>query len=245
MMKRTWYTIMYITASLFAISTLLTVYSGVGLENAIIWNVLSSLNIFYASVLLPFKSQTNPFVLAASLVDGIVFALLTVLVAGWFFSFIRSINVRSMIVLSKIRKLKRHIVVVPFGHLAGALMDELGSDGVNVVAITEHDNVARRLYMENKLVVVGNPRDEEIFEAANIKTAAFVIACSADDTENALIAITAKAVNPEVKVISRLANDDNMTKIIKAGAYRIMMPEVTAGLEIGKKLIKEISKKTD
>jgi voltage-gated potassium channel len=243
MIKRTWYTLMYIAAALFAASTALTMYSGIGFGDAIIWNVLSSLNIFYASVILPFQSETTPFVLAASMLDGIVFALLTVLVASWFFSFIRSINVRGLIVLSRIKRLKGHIIVVPFNQLAGSLMEEFSARSAKAVAITERDWTARELYRKNALVVVGDPKDEETFSAANVREASFVIACSEDDTENALIAITAKAVNPNVKVIARLTRSDDIPKIVKAGAHRTVMPEATAGADIGNVLIERLKGK--
>jgi hypothetical protein len=236
MIKRTWYTILYIVIALFTASLGMTLYSGVDLQSALIWNVLSSLNIFYASVILPFNSETNPLVFISSILDGAVFALLTVLLASWFFSFIRSINVRGMIVLSKIKKLKKHVIVVPFSNLAQDLMDDFGEAGITPVAITDNDDTARELYKRNGLVVVGDPRDEETFYAANIAYADFVVACSEDITENALIVITAKAANKDIRVISKVKNHQEAAKISKAGAYMMVMPEATAGEDIGLKI---------
>ena len=68
-----------------------------------------------------------------------------------------------------------------------------------------------------------------------------MIACSEDDTENALIVITAKAANRGIKVVARVESEDDIAKLDKAGAYRTVMPEATAGAEIGGILVKKLA----
>ncbi len=58
--------------------------------------------------------------------------------------------------------------------------------------------------------------------------------------QNALISVTAKSANARAKIISRVTDYDNISKIKSAGAFRMIMPEITTGTEIGKEIVKKV-----
>ena len=240
LIKNTQYIILSVAVALFLISVSLTVLAGVAPGIAIIWNVLSSLYIYYD--LIPANLAANsPFILMSSLLDAFVFALFTVFLATWFIDLLRSINIREYVAVSRARKMVGHAIVVPYNSFSKALVEELSNSGLKAVVIAESDSQAAHLRGRSILAVVGDTNDKAVFLTAGIARASYVIACDDEDVRNAMIAITAKDVNSKIKVISRVAREDNMQKLGRAGAYKIVLPGVTAGMSIGDEIVKRLT----
>ncbi|HVC58504.1 MAG TPA: NAD(P)-binding protein [Candidatus Acidoferrales bacterium] len=236
--KSNWYTLIFIAGSLFVLSTSLTMYAGVTPVLAIITNVFQSLQIPYN--IISYTAAATPFELAANLMDTVVFALLTVILATWFYDFITSVSIKERLVLSRIRKLKEHVIVAPYNAFGKELMRNLKEAGIDAVVMANNRSELLSLVHQNELAVVGDIKLRDSFEAAGIASARYIIAASDDDLENALIAITAKTVNPHVRIISRVNKEENIPKLDIAGAYKMIMPEITAGELIGEELTKTI-----
>ncbi|MFI5412730.1 MAG: potassium channel family protein [Candidatus Micrarchaeales archaeon] len=223
---------------LFVVTYLMLIASGVDPFIALIWNVLASLDVNFA--LLPSTLISKPFVLLASFLDAFIFALFAVALAAIFFDFIKQINIKKRFVISKIRKVKQHIIIVPFNNFALSLAKELKAAGQTCVIITENETDSHRVYRQNDLAIVGDPKNIEAYNIAGIGRAKYVIACADEDLQNALISVTAKSANARAKIISRVTDYDNISKLKSAGAFRMIMPEVTAGTELGGEIIKRI-----
>ncbi|MEM3841396.1 MAG: NAD-binding protein [Candidatus Micrarchaeaceae archaeon] len=228
----------YSIAILFVAALVLTLEAGVNPYVAVIWNVLSALNVSY-SLLVPFSISQNPYILAADILDTIAFALLTVVLATVFFNFIKRVNIRSHIIDSKVGRLKGHVVIAPDGKFSRYLAEQAHKSGLEAVIITHNEKERIELHRRGILAVIGDIKSVEAFEEAGIGRASKVVACSDSDIENALVAITAKAANPHIEIISRVGNEDNVVKIGSAGALHMVMPEITVGSEIGDVLIKK------
>ena len=232
-------TILLLTAAvLFAASYIMLIAAGVDPAIGLVWNVLSSLDINLN--LLPATLSLSPLVLTANLLDAFTFALVAVALAAMFFDVIKQINFTKRVMLTKVRGIREHIIMVPYNNFTQSLNKELKASGQKTVLITESEAEARKLYRRGELVIVADPKDIETFNAAGIGRAKYVIACSEKDIENALISITAKSANPKAKIISRVGDFENISKLNSAGAYRMIMPEVTAGTEIGEEIIKKV-----
>lgn len=232
------YIIVAVAAVLFVTSVLLTIEAGVGLGLALIWNVLASLYVYYD--LIPANLVNTPPIFVASLLDAFVFALFAVFLATWFTELIRSINISEYFALSKIKRMKGHIVVVPYNSFSATLIEEMKKAGMKFVVLAEDQLQASRLYSKNVLAVVGGVRGKSSFTDAGIERASYVIACGDDDVKNALIAISAKDANPNVSVLSRVIEEENMPKLDKAGASWVIIPDVTAGASIGSEIVKRV-----
>ncbi len=231
--------LLYVAFILFMISLTLVASTGVAPAIAIIWTLLSSLDIDYP--LLPMGSVNTPFVLFANLLDAIIFALLAVSLATFFFEFIKQINITKRMTLSHVRRLKQHVIIVPYNDFAHHIIKELRAENIPTVVITDNETEAHKLYRQNVLAVVGDPKQLEAFTLAGIGSAKYVIACDDDDVQNAMIIVTAKSANARAKIISRVSSVDNIPKLDSAGAYRMIMPEITTGNEMAMEIANRIS----
>lgn len=228
--KSTQNVIVYTSLALFAIAYLLTVASGLNPLLAFFWNLLSAFDINLQ--LLPDSLVTSPAILLASLVDSLVFALMAVALASYFFEFVKQINIRNRFVLSKVRRLQQHVIIVPYNDFAHALAKDLESSNVKSVIIVQTEADAHKLYRLGIPAIVGNSKAVDAFNIAGIDRAKYVIAASDDDIENAMITVTAKSANARARIISRVERFEDIAKLDSAGAYRMIMPEVTAGTEL-------------
>ncbi len=239
--KRTQHTLIIIAIALFILSVVLTVASGISLQIALIDNALDSLQVSY--VLIPLSAASNPLILTSKLLDSAIFPMITVILAAWFFDFISNINLRERIVLSKINRLKGHVIIAPYNSFAKALQQELRNSGIKPVTIVENKRELLHLYREGELAIQGDIRSAETFDIAGINRARCVVACSRDDIQNALVTITAKAVNQSIDIIVKANDEQNLDRLERAGVYKTILVESTAGQNIGDEMVKRLLSK--
>ena len=72
-------------------------------------------------------------------------------------------------------------------------------------------------------------KDEDCLKQAKISVAKSLLLTIPSDSENLFIVVTAKNLNPDIKIISRLINPKNAKKFKQAGAEEVFLPEVESG----------------
>jgi len=75
---------------------------------------------------------------------------------------------------------------------------------------------------------------EDILEKAQIRKAKGIIACTGEDNKNVFVVLTAKDLNPNIKVATRVNDLKAKGEFERAGADVIVAPEVTGGYELAK-----------
>ncbi len=240
-LKSAQYIMVGIIVVLFAASVMLTVGAGINLVRALLDSALDALDVSY--VLIPFAMAANPLIFIAKILDAGIFPILAVLLAAWFFDFINGINFKERMVLSKLKRMKGHVIVVPSNGFARALLKELKGSSIEAVAIAENRREMRQVHNEGLFAIAGDIKSMDTFEIAGIKRARCLVACSKDDIQNALIAITAKTANPRINIIARADLEENRVKLMSAGAHVVIVPGKTAGVDIGNEIVKRVLEK--
>jgi K+ transport systems, NAD-binding component len=230
--------IITISVMFFAIALIFTIYAGVPLENAIVWNVLSSLDVTYYT--LPVSYASSPLVFGASVMDVLVFVLLAVWLAGVTFGFLKEIDISGRIIAGKIKRLRGHVIVTPYNQFAMELIGGLKGAGHRFVVITDKEKVAEGLIRDGILAIIKEPDSIETFYDAGVKSAKSVVICSESDLQNIMIGIAAKSANKDVHIISRLGDSSNAGHMETVGIYKTVSPEESAGDEIAGEVVKRI-----
>lgn len=221
---------------LFVASVLLALLAGMGFVLALIWNTLNVLGIAYS--VLQLSHINNAYLVAADFIDSVIFILLAFFLASWFYGLVKSINIGDKLIYSRIKRLSGHVIVMPYNSFAESLVHELDSAGVSCVIISEDRHAVDALRNKGHIALLGAMSSANLMHIAGIEKASYVVACGDDDTLNTLIAVTAKSANKNVRVLSRAKKEENIPKISKAGVYRIILPESSAGERIGEEIIK-------
>ena len=140
----------------------------------------------------------------------------------------------------QIRKLHNHYIVCGFGRVGRNVGHELMQTNRHFVAIDSEEmrleeNVER---FPGLLYLSGDASDDDILLSAYIEDAKGVFAVTGDDSRNLMITITAKQLNPRVRVVARSNDVRNQEKMKKAGADTVVSPDFTGGMRIASAMIR-------
>ena len=84
------------------------------------------------------------------------------------------------------------------------------------------------------LYVEGDATDEDVLKLAHIEDARALITTLPTDADNLFVVLTAKELNPGLKIISRASVDNADVKLKRAGASNVIMPDKLGGQSMAK-----------
>ena len=140
----------------------------------------------------------------------------------------------------RIRKLQHHYIVCGFGRVGRNAAHELHNTGRHFVAIDPEqarfdDNLEK---FPGLLYLQGDASDDDLLLGADIIGARGLFAVTGDDSRNLMIIITAKQLNPTVRVVARAQETRNIEKMRKAGADEIICPDFTGGMRMASAMVR-------
>ena len=135
---------------------------------------------------------------------------------------------------TKISKLKDHYIVCGIGRVGSNVAHELLMTGRHCVAIERDIEHIENLQIRHPdlLFLHGDATDNDVLLAAGIMHARGVFAVATDDSQNLVISLSAKQLNPKLRVVARCHEVKNVEKTRRAGADEIVSPDFTGGLRI-------------
>ncbi len=126
-------------------------------------------------------------------------------------------------------KMEKHVIVVGYGRNGGQVVKELMNLGNNLIVIDEsHEIVINNLGKPIRFIE-GDATQDEILIKADIETAKSLISTLPNDADNLFVVLTARSLNPDLKIISRASSDSSEKKLRMAGVDSIVMPERVGG----------------
>ncbi|MGC8819969.1 MAG: potassium channel family protein [Fervidobacterium sp.] len=145
----------------------------------------------------------------------------------------------------RIRKMKRHVIVVGVGNLGTQVIHQLLRYENKVVAIdknSENTNI-KGLEKEGKvLFITGDATSEDTLLKAGIKEARTLITTLPDDALNIFVALTAKNLNSNIYVVSNITNISNLTKFIYAGVDHPIATAEISGIKMVETVVSKKAK---
>lgn len=123
--------------------------------------------------------------------------------------------------------LEDHVVVLGYGDLTEPLVEEL--EDVEFVVVTPDSDHAALLRARDVPTLVGDPSDEQPLRDVAIEHARAVIAATNDDAEDAFAVLTARALNPDVRIVAAATMRENVAKLRRAGADVVISPAAIGG----------------
>ncbi|WP_340138011.1 TrkA family potassium uptake protein [Dissulfurispira thermophila] len=89
-----------------------------------------------------------------------------------------------------------------------------------------------------KVYIEGDATDSDTLLKAGIMEAKGLFAVSGDDNQNLVISLTAKQLNPNIRVVARCHDLKNMEKMKKAGADAVVSPTFIGGLRMASEMVR-------
>ncbi len=133
-----------------------------------------------------------------------------------------------------ISKMNNHYIVCGAGRVGSVIIEELHETGRSFVVIDDKEPALKALEEKYpKIVFVsGDAGLEEVLLQAEIKSAAGIFASTGDDNSNLVISLTAKDINPKIRVVARCLDAANQNKMKKAGADYVITENYIAGMRL-------------
>lgn len=126
-----------------------------------------------------------------------------------------------------LESMKDHYIVCGYGKTGKHVLDELLKKGLEVVMIesnAERNEKLKELYDKKFIHLDADATDDAVLLQAGIMRAKFLISVLSTDAENLFVTLSAKDLNKDIKVITRVAEGNTPDKFKKAGADFIVSP---------------------
>jgi len=129
-------------------------------------------------------------------------------------------------ILRQIASLSDHVILCGYGRVGRGTFELLRRRGIDVVVVEVDSGAAERAQEDGALVVIGDATHDQALLEAGIERAETVIACVTSDSDNLVIVLSAKALRPDIRVISRASELEWDAKLRRAGADQVVAPPV-------------------
>ena len=147
------------------------------------------------------------------------------------------ISFTEVFMMSKVSRLKDHFIVCGAGRVGIHAADKLHELKKPFIVIEKNPDIANELkYRKGYMVINSDCTDEYVLRIARINWAKGIICALGDSEDNFYLIITAKQMNPEIKIASRADSENIGKKMQVVGADIIVTPEVVGGRKLANSL---------
>jgi voltage-gated potassium channel len=134
-------------------------------------------------------------------------------------------------------KLKDHYIICGAGRVGNSVAWELARRPRPFVIVDNDERRAAELDPK-WLYLVGDAASEKILHDAGIERAAGLVAATTTDATNIYIVLTARSLNPKLKIIARASEPAAEKHLKTAGADAVISPYAAAGHRIAQSFIR-------
>ena len=137
-----------------------------------------------------------------------------------------------------IENLSNHYIVCGYGRVGRGAATALRNAGVSFVIIDRNDDKVERAIHDGMLGVQADANSDDTLRDVGIMRAAGLIATLSTDADNLFLVISARTLNPELKISARIAEITSSDKFRRAGAEYVFAPYDITGNRMAEALIR-------
>jgi voltage-gated potassium channel len=177
---------------------------------------------------------------------SIFFMVLGVGTAGYLLSTAVQSLVRSEILAAygerrrqrEMSKLKDHYIICGAGRVGRRIVYEMQRAGCPFVVVESNALLAAELKLPDTLLLVRDATLDETLVEAGVERATGLAACLPDDADNLYIVLTARGLNPTLRIVARAVEEAAEPKLVRAGANRVIAPTIIGSHRMAQALLK-------
>lgn len=130
-------------------------------------------------------------------------------------------------------KLSNHYILCGLGDTGVHVLDRMLKADVDFVGIeTEEERLVYLSDTRDFPYLHGDATDDELLIRAGIERAQGLVTCLSRDQDNLFVVISARKLNPRLKIASKAVEDNSPGKLITAGADEVVLPDHIGGLRL-------------
>ena len=141
--------------------------------------------------------------------------------------------------LKQIRDLKDHFIVCGAGEVGHHVVHELLKTRNRFVVIDQTEEHLEKIQQLGEFPVLkGDAADEDVLSSAGLANARGLASVLIEDKDNLMVTVTARQMNPTLRIVARCAEPRMADKLIRAGANSAVSPNTIGGLRLASELVR-------
>jgi len=129
----------------------------------------------------------------------------------------------------QIAELKDHYIICGYGRIGTIIVKELRNAKIPLVVIDQDPASIEALMAEGILCLNMDATSDEALQSAGLATARGLVTAVSSDADNVFIALSAKGMRPDIFILARASDEKNESKLLRAGASRVVCPYQMGG----------------
>ena len=132
-----------------------------------------------------------------------------------------------------IEKMKDYYIICGYGRVGKVVLNELIERNQNVVIIEKNEEIVEKIEETDSLIALHeDATDNDLISKLAGEKCRSVILCTGEDVINIFIVLTIRETNPDAWIVSRASKIENISRLKKAGANKVVSPEVIGGRDL-------------
>jgi voltage-gated potassium channel len=140
--------------------------------------------------------------------------------------------------MKAIEKLKDHFIICGYGRMGSFVCEQLHARGIPFVVVENKVEVQDKVVQAGHYLSPGDATEEDVLLAASIKTARGLVSVLNSDAANVYVVLTARELNPPLEIIARAAEESAQSRLLRAGATRVISPYQIGGMRMVMGIVK-------
>ena len=129
----------------------------------------------------------------------------------------------------KMSKLSNHFIICGSGRVGSHLVRDMLRTNESFVVIEQDQQRAAEFTQRGVNVLVSDATLEETLREARVEHARGLAACLPDDADNVYVVLTARDLNPNLRIVARAVEEQAEAKLLRAGANHVVAPTIIGG----------------
>jgi len=133
--------------------------------------------------------------------------------------------------MKELEKMNNHVIICGFGRNGQQAAKTLRAHKLSFVVIEKKEEAMKLQKHDDPSLVylAGDATEDEMLLKAGVEKAKAVLVTLPADADNVFIVLSARSLNPNIHIISRASHQSATTKLYKAGANNVVMPDMIGG----------------
>lgn len=138
----------------------------------------------------------------------------------------------------KISEYSGHYVICGFGRVGEQVAREFERSGKDFIIVDSNPDSISHCREHGYPHVQGDAADDEVLMEARLTEAEGLVACVDSDADNVFVTLSARVLAPDLIIVSRGNTEESYSKLVKAGADKVVSPYAIGGREMATLMLK-------
>lgn len=135
--------------------------------------------------------------------------------------------------MKAIENMDTYYVLCGYGRVGKIVLQELSERKQNVIVFEKNPEITQDLVENENIVVINKDATEnDLIQKLSGNKCRSVIISTGDDVTNLFIVLTIRETNPNAWIVSRASKLENISRLKKAGADKVVSPEIIGGKDL-------------